>query len=56
MEQRLLTLKQAAKYLGIKDTKCSELLRGENGLAVKVGNRWHADKVALDEWIEANRK
>lgn len=52
--KRLLTLKEVCNYLGIGETKARELLRGYNGFGVQVGNRWYADKKALDRWISAN--
>lgn len=54
MEKRLLNVKETAEYLGIGLTKCRELLRGKNGIAIQIGNRWYADKPSLDEWVEKN--
>ena len=54
MENRLLNVKETAKYLGIGLTKCRELLRGRNGFGIQIGNRWYADKEKLDKWIERN--
>ena len=50
--KRLLTVKEVCIYLGIGQTKARELLRGNNGFAVQIGNRWYADKKKLDTWIE----
>ena len=55
MEKRLLNVKETAEYLNISINKCRELLHGKNGLAIKIGNRWYADKEALDEWIESRK-
>lgn len=56
MEKLLLNVKETAEYLGIGLTKCRELLRGNNGFAIHIGNRWYADKDALHEWIKRNRE
>lgn len=56
MEKRLLNVKETAEYLGIGLTKCRELLHGRNGFAIKIGNRWYADREALDKWIVRNMK
>lgn len=56
MDKRLLNVKETAEYLGIGLTKCRELLRGRNGIAIQIGNRWYADKVALDKWLERNKR
>ena len=50
--KRLLTVKEVCTYLGIGQTKARELLRGNNGFAAQIGNRWYADKKKLDTWIE----
>lgn len=56
MEKILLNVKETAEYLGVGLTKCRELLRGNNGFAIRIGNRWYADKDALHEWIKRNRE
>ena len=53
-EKRLLNINELCKYLGIGQTKARELLRGHNGFAIQIGNRWYADKNKLDEWIKVN--
>lgn len=50
--KRLLTVKELCSYLGIGQTKARELLRGNNGFGMQIGNRWYADKKKLDLWIE----
>ena len=54
MEKRLLNVKETAEYLGIGLTKCRELLRGRNKIAIQIGNRWYADKPSLDKWVKKN--
>lgn len=56
MEKLLLNVKETAECLGVGLTKCRELLRGNNGFAIHIGNRWYADKDALHEWIKRNRE
>lgn len=56
MEKVLLNVKETAEYLGVGLTKCRELLRGNNGFAIRIGNRWYADRDALQEWIKRNRE
>jgi len=52
MEKKLLDVKELCDYLGIGQTKARELLRGRNGFAIQIGNRWYADRKKLDTWIE----
>ena len=52
MERKLLTLKELCDYLGIGETKARELVRGQNGFGVQIGNRWYADKNKLDKWLD----
>ena len=48
----LLNVKELCEYLGIGQTKARELLRGNNGFGIQIGNRWYANKNKLDEWID----
>lgn len=48
----LLNLKEVCDYLGIGQTKARELLRGNNGFGLQIGNRWYANKSRLDAWID----
>ena len=52
MEKRLISLKELCAYLGIGETKARELIRGRNGFGVRIGNRWYADKIKLDKWLD----
>ena len=52
MEKKLLTIKETCEYLGIGETKSRELIRGNNGFGLKIGNRWYADKNKLDKWLD----
>lgn len=51
-EKKLLTIKEICAYLGIGQTKARELVRGHNGFGVRIGNRWYADKIKLDKWLD----
>lgn len=52
VDKRLLDIKELCVYLGIGQTKARELLRGNNGFGVQIGNRWYANKKKLDVWID----
>lgn len=51
IEKQLLTIKEVCIYLGIGQTKARELVRGNNGFGIQIGNRWYADKRKLDIWL-----
>lgn len=51
MEKILLDIKEFCAYLGVGETKARELLRGNNGFGLQIGNRWYAHKKKLDTWI-----
>ena len=46
--------KELCLYLGVGQTKARELIRGNNGFGVQIGNRWYANKKELDRWLEKN--
>ena len=48
----LLNVKEVCEYLGIGQTRARELLRGNNGFGLQIGNRWYANKNKLDAWID----
>ena len=50
-KKALLNIKEFCDYLGIGQTKARELLRGNNGFGIQIGNRWYANKNKLDAWI-----
>lgn len=51
-EKKLLNIKEICTYLGIGQTKARELVRGHNGFGIQIGNRWYADKIKLDRWLD----
>ena len=55
IEKQLLNIKEICLYLGIGQTKARELVRGNNGFGVQIGNRWYANKKELDRWLEKIR-
>lgn len=50
--KKLLNIKEICVYLGIGQTKARELVRGHNGFGIQIGNRWYADRVKLDKWLD----
>lgn len=52
LDKRLLDIKEVCDYLGIGMTKARELVRGNNGFGLQIGNRWYADKKKLDSWLD----
>ena len=55
-DKKLLNIKEICLYLGIGQTKARELVRGHNGFGIQIGNRWYADKVKLDRWLDKESK
>lgn len=52
-EKALLTVTEYCDYLGIGKTKGRQLLRSPQcPYAVKIGNRWYANRKKLDKWLE----
>ena len=45
-------VKRGEDYWEIGKTKARELLRGNNGFGVQIGDRWYANKRKLDIWID----
>lgn len=51
-DKALLNIQEFCDYLGIGETKARELLKKpRNGFSVKIGARWYAHKVRLDDWL-----
>lgn len=51
-DKALLNVKEFCDYLGIGQTQARELLKGQNGFGIQVGNRWYANKRKLDAWLD----
>ena len=54
-EKRLLTVKEAAEYLGRSVWSVRELVWGGSLPCVKVGRRIHLDIFDLDKWIDQHK-
>ena len=53
---RLLTVKQAAVYLGRSEQAVQHLIHKRQIAVVKKGRRVHLDKIDLDRWIDAGKQ
>lgn len=52
VDKALLNMQEFCDYLGIGETKARELLKQpRNGFSVKIGSRWYAHKLRLDDWL-----
>lgn len=56
VDKALLSVGELCKYLGIGQTKARELLKGQNGFGIQIGNRWYANRKKLDEWLDKGAK
>ena len=56
VEKQVLNIEDTCLYPGIGQTKARELVRGQNGFGIHIGNRWYADKRKLDEWLNRNAR
>ena len=53
IEKALLNIEETCSYLGIGKTKVRELFKSpDTPFAVKIGNRWYANKKLLDMWLD----
>lgn len=55
LSPRLLTVKEAAKYIGRSEQAVQHLIHKREFVVVRRGRRVHLDRVDLDKWIEANK-
>ena len=55
IEPALLTVKQAAVYLGRSEQSIQHLIFQKDLPVVRVGRRVHLDRRDLDAWIEKNK-
>ena len=53
-DKALLNITELCSYLGIGQTKARELVRGNMGFGIQIGNRWYANKKKLDAWLDKN--
>ena len=52
---RLLTVKDAAEYIGRTEQALQHLIHKREIVVVRKGRRVHLDRSDLDRWIEANK-
>jgi excisionase family DNA binding protein len=53
---RLLTVKEAAAYIGRTEQALQHLIQKREIVVVRKGRRVHLDRSDLDRWIEANKE
>jgi excisionase family DNA binding protein len=53
---RLLTVKEAAAYIGRTEQALQHLIHKREIVVVRKGRRVHLDRSDLDRWIEANKE
>lgn len=53
---RLLTVKEAAAYIGRTEQALQHLIHRREIVVVRKGRRVHLDRNDLDRWIEANKE
>jgi excisionase family DNA binding protein len=52
---RLLTVKEAADYIGRTEQAVQHLIHKRELIVVRRGRRVHLDRADLDQWIDANK-
>jgi excisionase family DNA binding protein len=52
---RLLTVKEAADYIGRTEQAVQHLIHKKELMVVRRGRRVHLDRSDLDQWIDANK-
>ena len=52
---RLLTVKEAAGYIGRTEQAVQHLIHKRDLIVVRRGRRVHVDRADLDRWIDANK-
>jgi len=53
---QIMTLQEAAKYLGVHPITIYRLLKETNIPAIKLGGQWRFKKDILDDWLAAKMK
>lgn len=53
---RLLTVKEAAAYIGRSEQAVQHMIHKRELVVVRKGRRVHLDRGDLDRWIEANKE
>ena len=52
MSNAVMSIKEAAEYLGICEATVRELVRTADFPAMKLGKNWRISRKGLEEWIE----
>ena len=52
MEEKILTIKEAAQYLKMSKSTIYKLILEENLPATKVANKWRIKNSKLDKWVD----
>ena len=56
MESDIITIKEVAEYLRIKEKTVYDLVAKGKIPGFKVGGAWRFDKTDIDKWIEEQKK
>lgn len=55
-ERRLISLKEAADYLGISPSNMYRMLKRGEIATMKIGDQWYFTYADLDQWIDSRPK
>ncbi len=56
MQDKWISIEDAANYLGVKVVTIREWIKKENGIpAHKIGKLWKFKKSELDEWVKSGK-
>ena len=55
-ERRLISIKEAAAYLGISESNLYRMLKQGKISAIKIGSGWYFEYSKIDQWIDAQPK
>lgn len=56
MQDKWISIEDAAHYLGVKVVTIREWIKKENGIpAHKIGKLWKFKKSELDEWVKSGK-
>ena len=56
MQDKWISIEDAANYLGVKVVTIRESIKKENGIpAHKIGKLWKFKKSELDEWVKSGK-
>ena len=56
MQDKWISIEDAANYLGVKVVTIREWIKKENGIpAHKIGKLWKCKKSELDEWVKSGK-